>query len=581
MADSLFLITGGGTGAKVAEALVHLCAAGAAPKTVHILLVDADATNGNLQRAKATADTYQDLQRWPWSVETTTGSGIGRFFGGGESHSLTLFGSELHVTELTEPLDTTSEGGISAQATGDMALVLDLLYDREEQTASADDGFRARPNLGCLVLADHLDAKLEKRAGPFLDALTQASSGGKVVPVVVTASIFGGTGASLLPVARGAVEAALKARHGGQGAGPVAKALKWGAVMVLPHYQPTHRKKSVDPERFLLDTSNALQFYGMAQVASGDLYDAVYAIGSDRPGRNRVKPMLGQKAQSNPAYIEELVAAAAVLDFAEAPGHGQPVHIFAPDRGQDRLGWTELPYGGGRLGERVAYLLHLAAFYLRPGDAHRQELTRGLAALMKHSSDADLETNAWFQDILHPWASELSPAYAKTPAGRRATAMQDPSILGEQAAGALRPAAVEYFGRLLLWAATALRDGSDGVLQLVSFLTGEHYSLLYGEMSRIGVGDIDAAAPGDQTIDPEHDNALARALRAALAAEVNAHERNRTKGIVAGSFALLEPDGTVGLRITPQLAVDALAAEGLSAVAEEYTRTAVDAALAA
>ena len=56
MADSLYGITGGGTGAKVAEALVHLCAAGLAPRTVHILIVDADTTNGNVRRAQATAD---------------------------------------------------------------------------------------------------------------------------------------------------------------------------------------------------------------------------------------------------------------------------------------------------------------------------------------------------------------------------------------------------------------------------------------------------------------------------------------------------------------------------------------------
>ncbi len=51
----LFLLAGGGTGAKVAEALVHLCATGMGPEHVHVLFVDADTTNGNLQRARATA----------------------------------------------------------------------------------------------------------------------------------------------------------------------------------------------------------------------------------------------------------------------------------------------------------------------------------------------------------------------------------------------------------------------------------------------------------------------------------------------------------------------------------------------
>ena len=284
MSDALFVITGGGTGAKVAESLVHLCATGAAPREVHILFVDADTVNGNLQRAISTADAYRALQPWPWAVETTTGSTLGRMFGRQESHSFSIFDTQISTYQVTDPVDTTSEGGIAAQATGDMSLVLDLLYDEQEQNAKANDGFRARPNLGCLVLADHLDTMLEARAAGFLDALTRATSGGTRVPVAVTASIFGGTGASLLPVARGAVEAALQKRDGGAGASPVAKALAWGAVMVLPHYQPTARKESVDPERFLLDTSNALQYYGMAQVASTDLYDAGLRHRIGQPG---------------------------------------------------------------------------------------------------------------------------------------------------------------------------------------------------------------------------------------------------------------------------------------------------------
>ena len=42
MTDDLFLITGGGTGAKVAEAFVHLCAAGLGPRRAHLLVIEVE-----------------------------------------------------------------------------------------------------------------------------------------------------------------------------------------------------------------------------------------------------------------------------------------------------------------------------------------------------------------------------------------------------------------------------------------------------------------------------------------------------------------------------------------------------------
>ncbi len=579
MSDSLFLITGGGTGAKVAEALVHLCAAGLGPAEVHILLVDADSTNGNLQRAAATADAYAAMQQWPWSVDTRTTSG--GMFGIGSTqaqHKLSLFRSRITLHRLTEPLDSAVNGGIRSLAQHDSTrAVMDLLYDADEQQAQANDGFRARPNLGCLLLADHLEQKLESAAGGFLDALVRVAATQQAVPVVVTASIFGGTGASLLPIARGAVEAALDRRMGGgMGPNPANNALRWGAAMVLPHYQPTRRIASVDPDRYLLDTSNALQFYGLVQQSTADLYDAVYAIGSDRPSRNRVAPVLGQKDQANPPYVEEMVAGLAALHFAGTQAGARAVRVYEPEPTSDRLRWADLPLGGEeKLVEHFAYLLHLGAFFLAPSESYQGGLTKGLAGLLSSTAGADVEAFAWF-DVLDEWARTVSPIYAQTPKGRRAEALQNPNVMHGQSAGDLRPHAVEYFGRLHLWATSTLLDGENGVLQLLTHQPTKDYVQLYGEMSRMASADVDAPAPGQEAFDPNADNALARLLRIALAAEVNAHEKTKVDGKVHGDFDLVEPqgDGRIGVRISPQQVRDALSRENLSGVADEYTRTA-------
>ncbi len=225
----------------------------------------------------------------------------------------------------------------------------------------------------------------------------------------------------------------------------------------------------------------------------------------------------------------------------------------------------------------MAYLLHLGAFFLRPADPVHPTLSKGLAGLVNGGeSDADLETYAWFKNVLHPWAEGVSATYKGTPPGRRAEAMRSRNVLGNQAMDALRSAAVEYFGRLNLWAASALLDGEGGALHLVTHLPDSDYAILQGEMSKMDAADVNAPAPGEQVFQPEQDNALARLLRTALAAEVNAHERSRDKGIVIGrDFALLEPqDGRIGLRITTQQVRDALRNEGLGAIAAEYVGTA-------
>lgn len=579
MSDTLFVIAGGGTGAKVAEALIHVCAAGLGPRELHLLLVDADSSNGNLQRAIATAEVYQKMQRWPWSVQTTTG---GKFFGlGAAQHQLALFATSLHVHQLTVPLDTTQNGGIAnlAEAHGSRQM-LDLLYDADEQQATAEDGFRARPNLGCLLLADHLDRHLERHAKPFLDALKGAAQRAEVVPVVVTASIFGGTGASLLPIARGSIEKALNDRVGGTQDDPAITRLRWAATMMLPHYQPTHRKESVDPERYLLDTSNALQFYGLTQSTGADLFHAIYAIGSDRPARNRVKPVLGQQSQANPPYVEEFVTALAALDATTSIPAGRAVYVYHPDRGQDRIEWRDLPLApGARLDERMGYLLHLGAFYLRPADPYQPGLVKGLDGLLGGTPDDEIEQFAWYKHVLDPWATSLSPIYTQTPKGRRASALRSTAVLGEHSADYLRPAAVEYFARLHLWSAHALRDGDQGVLHLITHFPDKDYVYLQGEMARMNARDVDVPSPGGEALDTNKDNALARLLRTALAAEVNAHERTRANdGKIAGDFVLVEPnDGRIGLRVTVPQIEDALRRGGLGDLVDEYSRTAAEA----
>ena len=57
------LIGIGGTGSRVIESVVHLCAAGYGPDKLHIFIIDPDSGNGNLTRTKTLIKQYSELRK--------------------------------------------------------------------------------------------------------------------------------------------------------------------------------------------------------------------------------------------------------------------------------------------------------------------------------------------------------------------------------------------------------------------------------------------------------------------------------------------------------------------------------------
>lgn len=578
MSDQMFVITGGGTGAKVAESLVHLCATGMAPSHVHILLIDADASNGNVQRTVRAAQAYEKLQQYAWSVETNAKESSWNVLSSGKSVGTKLFNTNVHLYRLTKPLSTVLDGGLDTASKNneDISQVLDLLYDSEERSATCEDGFRARPNLGCLLLSEHLNKELvqDQDAQKFLTALSSAvSNSTDPVPVVSTASVFGGTGASLLPVIRGCVENALK-----KGNGKIVDpdGMHWSAVKMLPHYEPAHREKSVDPDRFLLDTASALQFYSQVyRTSEDDVYNSVYLVGADRPSRNRVKVELGSSAQSNPPYFEEFVAGLAILDAADHASNqqAQQIRLFVSDENQQYLQWKDLPLRDSpQLRDRFAYLLHLAAFHLRQGG--REELTKGLAQLLEETTPDHLRQFAWYKNFIDPWAKH-HPAYESAGRNERPSMIKGDAALGDLTYDAMQQDVADYFGRLLLWAETALKGEH---LALVDYADSDYVAIHQG-MNALKKGDVDTVRTNGTVsqVQPEEDNALIRTLRAALTTMVRVHNSDIRLKVPVEAFSLVDGDGRIPLSISRAHVEQALNAHRLQGVSDSFTRTAMPA----
>ena len=134
----------------------------------------------------------------------------------------------------------------------------------------------------------------------------------------------------------------------------------------------------------------------------------------------------------------------------------------------------------------------------------------------------------------------------------------------------MEPAA-HYFGRLLLWAETALKG------EQLRFLdhANENYARLYGVMSEIKAKEIDVKAMegGVTSIQPEEDNALIRVLRTAVAAMVREHKQAAKSKKLNPEFELIDQENKIRLRTTLQQTKDMLREFGLSTIIDEYTRT--------
>lgn len=389
----LYLIAAGGSGAKVAEALIHLCGAGLGPDSLNILSVDTDDDNGNLARLVSTEGAYQGCRKFKWSR------------GGIRNEGVPLpFGTAITFHKLSATSAVSSNGlrnpNICPTNCND---VLDLFFTQDEQETKCHEGFLARPNLGSLIMGKHLTDELgssQEGGADFLSFLEDDLENDS--RLVVVGSVFGGTGASVLPVAPDAIlQALLKGRAEGA---QIALRNVWanlpkGAVMLLPYFKPTgvpnQDTETVDPSRFLADTKNALLYYDASKTAQK--YSTVHVVGSDDPDREqqRLKFCAGSADQCNASSIEELVAALACL---ETQTEGGPVRVCNPPSAANDLNMKDFPWAGGNDDARTFCLfLHSACLCVRQGDT---PMDRGILQFVEQYTETG-ELPLW------PWAAEF------------------------------------------------------------------------------------------------------------------------------------------------------------------------------
>jgi hypothetical protein len=340
-----FFIGIGGTGAKCAEAMIHLSAAGLGPDSCTLMLVDQDEPNGNGERCKRILGDYINLR------------GLVRDTAEGILPPGALFRTDISGGDPWRP--TAHPGETLGEICGYDGLVglqkdlMDCLYLEREREQNLDKGFRAHSSVGAAVLVwQTFDAGAFWRG--VIDSIHRAYAG-QQVKVFLLGSIFGGTGAAGFPTIARLIRQALAppdrqatgilARMGAQAADD---AVQIGGALMLPYFAfpppPSGSGELLpDSSAFLEQTRGALTYY-VRLLSEQRLFDRLYLVGW--------QPLLeigpyseGGREQTNPALLPELYAALAALQYfaIDEPAANNALVSYFRTADDREVEWADLP----------------------------------------------------------------------------------------------------------------------------------------------------------------------------------------------------------------------------------------------
>lgn len=336
MNEKLFLIAIGGTGMRCLESFVHLCAAGLFDnQTIDILTLDTDQNNGNKDRVENLINLYNNVKTN--DLQTL----------GGEQRNNTFFSAKLNLYKFFTDYSTAgrstfqslaSTNNITEEQRQDNQDLCDLFFERDTvQQFKLDHGYRAQTHLGSMLMyhgiieaaisfkrgGDDVKEK-EKELAAFLQLLNKHATNARVF---VFGSVFGGTGASSIPIIPTAISKALEVLTGGVNQINMNKVL-FGSTLLTDYFTfkiPTSEQLGkervvADANNFALNSQAALSFYNEDKTVK-NTYKKMYHIGwpttlkVDYSEGTNGNIVTGGHDQKNDCHIAELMCACAAYNF--------------------------------------------------------------------------------------------------------------------------------------------------------------------------------------------------------------------------------------------------------------------------
>ena len=329
-----FVIAIGGTGLRCLESFVHTCAMGLHDnKEFNVLTLDTDYSNGNKERTTQLIDNYNQIKSDASGTE-------------GKINNNTFFSAKLNLFDVVTDYNTQGRETFSSLTNlasesdelSDNKILADLFLGEAVQEFNLAHGYRAQTHLGSYLMYHALvelarkikESKAnetEKDFGKYLELLYEAGADAKIF---VFGSVFGGTGASSIPVIPVALNKALSVFAGGQQA--ISEDAKYGCTLLTEYFrftkpkdsQKTTKKDAViaDSSFFTLNSQAALQFYDEDPTVKST-YTKMYHLGWPKEflsidfskNKSEDKTITGGAAQKNGCHIIELLCATAAWDF--------------------------------------------------------------------------------------------------------------------------------------------------------------------------------------------------------------------------------------------------------------------------
>ena len=314
-----FIIAAGGTGMRMLEAFVHQCAAGIyAGDEFHLLSIDTDSENKNRKDLIALTEWYSKIR------------------GEATAQKEGLFAAKLNsyhfVTKM--PQNNTNDfnnviANIATTDREDNILLSKLLFSEKVRSLNLDHGYRAQTHLGSFhMYASILNSAKKIKNGnsdendnilkSFVTSLDNSDSNSKIL---IFGSVFGGTGASSVPILPKALDDAGRLIIGNDFT-IIDK--KYGCSVLTDYFSfnaPTGEQLNqiiAKSQRFRDNSLLALDYYNSNM---SDFYKNIYIVGNydiettSYSSKDESTVHTGGASQSNPSHYLELIATASTYSF--------------------------------------------------------------------------------------------------------------------------------------------------------------------------------------------------------------------------------------------------------------------------
>jgi hypothetical protein len=318
MREQLFLIGIGGTGMRCLEAFIHSAAMGMYDnKEINILALDTDIENGNFKRlVELVEDGYQKVKgfnKTHYSLENTFFSAKINFF---------KFSPDYSDAAKTGKFSSLTKYAYANQEEKDLA---NLLLTENVREFDLKHGYRAQTHLGSLLMyhgiLDEVKKNPQGQLSKFIQNIYDASEVG-ITKVFVLGSVFGGTGASSIPVIPKAFNAAINELNPGKS---LSKAY-FGATLLSAYFKfsapdeslRSQQKVVASSKNFALNSQVAMMFYNEDKTVKS-IYQKFYMLGTPNNDfetkTDANKTVTGGSNQRNDSHYIELLAAFCAYDF--------------------------------------------------------------------------------------------------------------------------------------------------------------------------------------------------------------------------------------------------------------------------